>query len=206
MTSVIQYHLYKSAPTRTLFLVDSQARYYTEGNNILRVLNVLSLPGAKITHAYDLLPPPNIIETIILFIGGDNAFNGFELSQEPASAVSKEIFDLENVVSTLAKDVFVLGIPVRNENKERALKVNQPLEATAPRVPQVKKSRKKKTEEMTSEFTNMMYCSVSNFVNGMRYFRSEQARSQQHQQSHQKLNSLPKVQTSTSRSWRHCRI
>ena len=94
---------------RALFLADSQARYYTEGN-----LNNLSLPGAKITHAYDSLSP-YLFDIIILFTHGNNAFNSLETSLEPATAVAMEIFDLDNVVSTMSKTYSFLESP--NERK-----------------------------------------------------------------------------------------
>ena len=54
----------KEAPTKYLFLADSQARFLEAGN-----LNILSLPGASIRHLYDYIPPAGRFEIIILFDG-----------------------------------------------------------------------------------------------------------------------------------------
>ena len=46
------FHIWRTVPTKSLLIADSQARHIDAGN-----LNILSLPGAGIKHVYDFLPP-----------------------------------------------------------------------------------------------------------------------------------------------------
>ena len=77
MTGYSSFHIFKEAPTKYLFLADSQASFLEAGN-----LNILSFPGASIRHLCDHIPPPGRFEIIILFIGGNDLFDGFEPSSK----------------------------------------------------------------------------------------------------------------------------
>ena len=59
-----RYHIYRTSSTKTLLIVDSQAKNLEAGN-----LNILSLPGACVRHVYNFIPPKGLFDIIILFVG-----------------------------------------------------------------------------------------------------------------------------------------
>ena len=64
-----RYHVYRTSSTKTLLIADSQARNLEAGN-----LNILSLPGACVRHVYNFIPPKDIFDIIILFVGGNDLY------------------------------------------------------------------------------------------------------------------------------------
>lgn len=149
-----RFHIFKSAPTKFFLLADSQARHLEAGN-----FNILSLPGAHIQHAYDFIPVEGTFEIIVIFIGGNDLFNGFKPSSKPPQKVAQDLIELADFVCKRTRSsVFVLGIPERDENKTRAKEVNDILQAKAERSPKVKSP------------VEWKYRGVSSFVSGERYF------------------------------------
>ena len=104
-----RFHIFKTAPTGTLLIADSQARHLKAGN-----LNIISLPGAKARDVYNFIPPKNEFDLIILFVGGNDLFDYTEPSYTPAPQIANEIIALANFLSERAKQVFVLEIPERD--------------------------------------------------------------------------------------------
>ena len=151
-----RFHIFKTAPTGTLLIADSQARHLKEGN-----LNIISLPGAGVRHVYNFIPPKNEFDLIILFIGGNDLFDDTEPSDTPAPQIANELIELANFLSERAKQVFVLGIPERDRNKERVEEVNKILEKLAKRVPRI-------TPKVAWKFR-----SVSTYISGLRYYEKD---------------------------------
>ena len=151
-----RFHIFKTAPTKTLVIADSQARHLKAGN-----LNIISLPGAKVRDVYNFIPPKNEFDLIILFVGGNDLFNYSEPSYIPASQIANEIIALANFLSDKAKHVFVLGIPERDQNKERVEEVNKILDKLAFRVPK------------TNPKVAWKFRSVSTFISGLRYYEKD---------------------------------
>ena len=93
---------------------NSPARFLEAGN-----LNILSLPGASIRHLYDYIPPAGRFEIIILFIGGNDLFDGFEPSSKTPQKVAQDLIELADFACQRTRSsVFVLGIPERDKNRE----------------------------------------------------------------------------------------
>ena len=127
-----RYHVYRTSSTKTLLIADSQARNLKAGN-----LNILSLPGACVRHVYNFIPPKDIFDIIILFVGGNDLYFSKNPTTTPALQVAHEITDLANLLCDRAKVVYVLGIPERNENKVRSKQVNdflQSVESARPKT------------------------------------------------------------------------
>ena len=81
----------------------------------------MSLPGASIRHLYDYNLPAGRFEIIILFIEGNDFFDGFEPSSETPQKVAKDLIELADFACHRTRSsVFVLEIPERDENRERA--------------------------------------------------------------------------------------
>ena len=156
LTGYSRFHIFKEAPTKYLFLTDSQAMFLEAGN-----LKILSLPGASIRHLYDYIPPAGRFEIIILFIGGNDLFDGFELSSKTPQKVARDLIELANFAcQRTSSSVFVLGIPESDENRERASVTNDIVKARAERIsPRFKQKIEWK------------YRSVSSFTSGRRFFK-----------------------------------
>ena len=148
-----RFHVYRTSPTKTLLISDSQAREFDAGN-----LNVISLPGASVRHVYKILPPKGRFDVIILFIGGNDLYNWTEPSTIPAESVSKQIEEVANALCSRAKQVYVIGIPERDQNKTRSREVNDALQATA--------NRSNKSQSPVK----WKFRSVVNYLTGARYF------------------------------------
>ena len=100
----MRYHTWKSSSTRILLIADSQETLFQSGN-----LNILSLLGAGIRKAYDFLPHLDLCDKIILFIGGNDPFDGCEPSDANPKDVAIDLIDIANTLVHRAKD-FVLRI------------------------------------------------------------------------------------------------
>ena len=120
MTGYSRFHIFKEAPTKYLFLADSQARLLEAGN-----LNILSLPGASIRHLYDYIQPAGRFEIIILFTGGNDLFDGFEPSSKTPQKIAQDLIELADFACQRTRSsVFALGIPERDKKRERASVTN----------------------------------------------------------------------------------
>ena len=149
-------HLWKSSESRFLLIADSQARFFEAGN-----LNIIALPGARIRNAFSFAPPPGKFDRIILFIGGNDLYEGFEPPCELPAKVARDLIEFANFLVPQTKEVFVLGIPERNQNKPRSKAVNDILEKTALRTP-----------KQTSP-ANWKFRSVSTYISGARYYEND---------------------------------
>ena len=109
-----RYHLIKTSSSKYILIADSQARYLQAGN-----LKILSLPGASANHFYDYLPPKDLFDAIILFIGGNNLYYYTTPIDTLLRLVADQVIDLANFLCERAKTVFVLAIPECDENKTR---------------------------------------------------------------------------------------
>ena len=119
----MQYHLFKSSKTNFILITDSQGRYFESGN-----LNILSLPGATIKDVYNFVPPINQYCKSILFIGGNDLYNGFKPSEKTPIDIANQLIELANFLTERIKEVYLIGIPERNENKQQSAAVNKILE------------------------------------------------------------------------------
>ena len=137
MTEYSRFHTFKEAPTKYLFLADSQARFLETGN-----LNIFSLPGASIRHLNDYIPPAGRFEIIILFIGENDLFDGFDTSSKTPLKVAHDLIELADFACQRARSsVFVLGNTERDKNRERASVTNDIVKARAERKsPRFKKN------------------------------------------------------------------
>ena len=115
----MRYHIFKPAPTSHLLIADSQAREIEFGN-----FNILSLPAGQIQHFYKFIPARDKYTLIVLFLGGNNLYKGTDDLEADIEEIANDLVELENKFTTVAKKVFVIGIPPRSENFARAKSLN----------------------------------------------------------------------------------
>ena len=118
----MRYHTYKGSHCRNLVIADSQGKELRFSN-----YNILPLPGGTIATVLDFLPPKDKFDTIVLSIGGNNAFNNQTPSNPPPREIARELSHLANRLLELARKVVILGIPFRksenNHNRARAINI-----------------------------------------------------------------------------------
>ena len=110
----MRYHIFKPAPTSHLLIADSQARELEFGN-----FNILSLPGGQIQQFYKFIPARDKYTFIVLFRGGNSLYNGTDDSKADIEELAKDLVELANKFTNVAKKVFVIGIPPRENLSER---------------------------------------------------------------------------------------
>ena len=110
----MRYHLFKTSPKKALLIADSQARYLTFGN-----INILSLPGATVNNVYQFVPPQGKYEIIVLFVGGNVLYSGYHPSVATPQEVFERIESLAKTLITVAKKLYVIGIPPPPPNLTR---------------------------------------------------------------------------------------
>ena len=106
--NVMRYHVYKTSQNRHLLLGDSQVKRLDFSN-----INILSLPGAGCHQAYAFKPPEGKYDTISLFIGGNDLYNGYVPSKKSVETVIDNICELANDFCERTERVYVFGIPPR---------------------------------------------------------------------------------------------
>ena len=116
----MRYHLFKSSKTKFILITDSQRRHFESEN-----LNILSLPGATIKDVYNFLPPINQYCKNILFFGGNDLYNGCKPSDKTPIDIANQLIEFANFLNERTKEVYLIGIPERNENKQRSAAVNE---------------------------------------------------------------------------------
>ena len=116
----MRYHIFKDSVQRNLLIADSQTKYLDFAN-----FNILSLPGAKVHDVYRFIPRVSRFDIIVLFVGGNDLFQGKSPSKVSSEEVADKISDLANVLKSKADKVFVLGIPPRHNQRERTSAVNK---------------------------------------------------------------------------------
>ena len=149
----MRYHLFKSSKTKFILITDSQGRHFESGH-----LNLLSLPGATIKDVYHFVPPINQYCKIILFIGGNDLYNGCKPSDKTPIDIANQLIELANFLTERTKEVYLIGIPERNENKQRSAAVNEILEKVSHRTRSHKPS------------VNWKYRGISQHISGAKYF------------------------------------
>lgn len=115
----MRFHTFKASSSKYLLIADSQGRNLTFPN-----FNILSIPGAKIRDARTFLPPRDRYDIIVLFVGGNDLFQGKFPSAISTEDVAKELICLANEAASLARQVFVIGIPPRHGQVQRTKSVN----------------------------------------------------------------------------------
>ena len=114
-----RYHQFRTSSSRNLLIADSQVR-----NLIFPNFNILSLPGARIGSVIDFLPEKGKYDLIVLFIGGNDAYERNVPSSVSEQDIANEISKLADELSLRAPKIFILGIPHRGEYRKRASDVN----------------------------------------------------------------------------------
>ena len=136
-----RYHQFRTSSSRNLLIADSQVRNLTFPN-----FNILSLPGARIGSVIDFLPEKGKYDLIVLFIGGNDAYERNVPSSVSEQDIANEISKLADELSLRAPKIFILGIPHRGEYRKRASDVNGFL-----------RTKKKKLEIQRSVRQNLLH-------------------------------------------------
>ena len=85
---------------------------------------ILSLPREQIQHFYKFIPARDTNTLIFLFLGGKNLYNGTDESEAEIKKIANDLVELANKFTTVAKKVFVIGIPPHGENFAKAQSLN----------------------------------------------------------------------------------
>ena len=118
-----RFHTLWTSSSKNLLLADSQARNIEFPN-----FNILSIAGARIAHAQQFLPIKDKFNIIVVFIGGNDLYDGTLPSSLSEQQVVDELDFLGEKLFKLAKKVFILGIPHRGSYRERSSKTNKLLD------------------------------------------------------------------------------
>ena len=126
----MRFYVYYEADSEHLLISDSQT--HGEKNKTCLnsgVVNVLSLPGGKVRHVYDFLPPQGKYKSASLFFGGNDCFvKGGALYEQSPQQIAEDLKTLADTIVPRTWLVHVIGIPERHNKKERTAKVNEILE------------------------------------------------------------------------------
>ena len=113
MTTVRRYHTIKDTSSNNLLIADSQAKDLQFAK-----FSILSIPGTRIGKVTaNFYPRKNQYKTIVLFVGGNDAYDRRTPSTLPALDIAKELALLADSLCDLASSVFVLGIPHRGDTR-----------------------------------------------------------------------------------------
>ena len=127
MTTVRRYHTFKDTSSTNLLIADSQAKDVQFAK-----FNILSIPGARIGNVTaNFLPGKNQYKTIVLFVGGNDAYDRRISSTLPVLDIANDLALLADSLCDLASSVFVLGIPHRGDARARASTVNAEIRKVA---------------------------------------------------------------------------
>ena len=102
----MRYHLFKTSPKKALLIADTQARYLLYGN-----INILLLPEATVKNVYQFVSPQGKHKIIVLFVGGNDLYSVYHPSVATPQEVFERIESLANTLTTVAKKLYVIGIP-----------------------------------------------------------------------------------------------
>ena len=97
-------------------------------------LKILSIPGAIINDVYNFVSPINQYCKLLLFIGGKDLYNGCKPSDKTPIDITNQLIELANFLTEGTKELFLIGIPDRIENKERSAAVNDVLAKVSHRI------------------------------------------------------------------------
>ena len=127
MTTVRRYHTFKDTSSNNLLIADSQAKDLQFAK-----FNILSIPGARIGNVTaNFYPRKNQYKTIVLFVGGNDAYDRRTPSTVPVLDIAKELALLADSLCGLASSVFVRGIPHRGDARACASTVNAEIRKVA---------------------------------------------------------------------------
>ena len=119
---------------------------------------------------------------IILFVCGNELYNGCKISDKTPIDIANQLTELANFLTEQTKEVYLIGIPERNENKQRSAAVNEILEKVSHRNRSHKPS------------VTWIYRGISQHISGAKYFNpkdhfhlNESCRSNLHQLIKQKI-------------------
>ena len=146
----MRYHLFKSSETNFILITESQWRHFETGK-----LNILSLPIATIKDVYNFVSPINQYCKIILFFGGNDLYNGCKPSDKTPTDIANQLIELA---------IYLLGIPERNENKQRSAAVNKILEKVSRRNRSHKPSVNRKYKGISQHISGAKYCNPNDHL------------------------------------------
>ena len=136
-----------------ILITDSQGRHFESGN-----LNILSLPIATIKDVYNFVPPINQYCKITLFSGANDLSNGCKPSNKTPIDIANQLIEFANFLTERTKEVYLIGIQERNENKQRSAAVNEILQKVSQRNCSHKSS------------VNWKHRGISQHISGAKYF------------------------------------
>ena len=131
----MKFHVYYEADSEHLLISDSQT-HSKKNKTFLNsgVVNVLSLPGGKVRHVYDFLPPQGKYKSASLIIGGNDCFvKGGALSGQSSQQIAGDLKTLADTIVPRTGLVHVIGIPERHNKKNGQPKSTRYSSASVPR-------------------------------------------------------------------------
>ena len=96
-------------------------------------LNILSLPGATIKDVYKFVPL-SISTRNYTVCWRNELYNGCKPSDKPPIDIANQLIELANFLTERTKEVYLIRIPARNENKQRPAAVNEILDKVSNRA------------------------------------------------------------------------
>ena len=120
----MRFHICQTSKTRNLLIGDSQIKSLVFPN-----FCIISIPGGRVCHVRNFIPQQGEFDTITLFIGANDLFNGELPSARTPKDVAQETSILADELVPLARKVFVIGLPPRLKQSERTKAVNSVLAA-----------------------------------------------------------------------------
>ena len=119
----MRYHLTNTSDSDTVVIGDPQLKHLDFPN-----VNILSLPGAGIKNVVSFIPEPGKLKTIVLFIGGNDLFDGYLPSSTPIEEVALELSCVADSLFDVASRVFVISIPRRIPPESELERLKETLE------------------------------------------------------------------------------
>ena len=151
MTTVRRYHTFKDTSSNNLLIADSQAKDLQFAE-----FNILSIPGTRIGKVTaNFYPRKNQYKTIVLFVGGNDAYDRRTPSTLPALDIAKELALLVDSLCDLASSVFVLGIPHRGDTRTSTVNAESLLSQVAGSIGEFLKKSTARTIWVTTVTTRV---------------------------------------------------
>ena len=110
----MRFHICRTSKTGNLLIGDSEIKSLVFPN-----FCIISIPGGRVCHVRNFIPQQGEFDTITLFIGANDLFNGELPSARTPKDVAQEISILADELVPLARKVFVIGLPPRLKQSER---------------------------------------------------------------------------------------
>ena len=115
----MRYHIFEESIQRNLLTADSQAKYLDFAN-----FNILSLFGAKVKDVYNFIPRMVRFDIIVFFVRRNDHLYCKSPSKFSSEEVADKISDLANALKNKADKELLLGIPTRQNQRERTSAIN----------------------------------------------------------------------------------